>query len=142
MQANNDISSVSTSISKGQLWGGRIMSWLPALFLLMDGVMKLFKPAFVVTETVRLGYPEGSIVPLGVVLTFCTLLYLLPRTAVLGAILLTGYLGGAVATHVRFFEGWFPVFFPVVFGILLWGGLWLRDNRLRALLPFRKGGSL
>ncbi len=118
------------------------MSWLPALFLLMDGVMKLFKPAFVVNETVRLGYPEGSIVPLGIVLTLCTILYLVPRTAVLGAILLTGYLGGAVATHVRFYEGWFPILFPVVFGVLLWGGLCLRDDRLRALLPFRKGGSL
>lgn len=126
-------------VSMGALWGGRIMSWLPALFLLMDGVMKLFKPAFVVTETVRLGYPEASIVPLGVVLTLCAILYMIPRTAVLGAILLTGYLGGAVATHVRFFEGWFPIWFPVVFGVLLWGGLWLRDTRLRALIPFSKG---
>jgi len=123
-------------VSKGALWGGRIMSWLVALFMLLDGVMKLFKPAFVVTETVRLGYPEASIFPLGVVLTLCTVLYLIPRTAVLGAILLTGYLGGAVATHVRFFEGWFPILFPVVFGILLWGGLWLRDIRLRTLIPF------
>lgn len=124
-----------TTVSKGALWGGRIMSGLAALFLLMDGVMKLFKPAFVVTETVRLGYSEGSIVPLGIVLTLCTVLYLIPRTAVLGAILLTGYLGGAVATHVRFFEGWFPILFPVVFGILIWGGLYLRDNRLRTLIP-------
>src|SRR5882757_8955819 len=106
-------------VSKGALWGGRIMSWLAALFMLMDGIMKLFKPAFVVTETVRLAYSEASIVPLGVVLTLCTILYLVPRTAVLGAILLTGYLGGAVATHVRLFEGWFPILFPVVFGILL-----------------------
>lgn len=125
----------SSQVSKGALWGGRIMSWLPALFLLMDGVMKLFKPAFVVNETVRLGYPEGSIVPLGIVLTLCTVLYLIPRTAVLGAILLTGYLGGAVATHVGVYEGWFPILFPVVFGVLLWGGLYLRDSRLRALIP-------
>jgi hypothetical protein len=129
----------TTSVSKGALWGGRIMSWLPALFLLMDGIMKLFKLAFVVTETVRLGYPESSVVPLGIVLTLCTLLYLVPRTAVLGAILLTGYLGGAVATHVRFYEGWFPILFPVVFGILIWGGLYLRDNRLSTLIPMKQG---
>ena len=132
---------IQTPVSKGALWGGRIMSWLPALFLLLDGVMKLFKPAFVVTETVRLGYSESTIVPLGIVLTVSTLLYLIPRTAVLGAILLTGYLGGAVATHVRFFEGWFPILFPVIFGILIWGGLWLRHNRLTKLIPLN-GGSL
>jgi hypothetical protein len=124
-----------TQVSKGALWGGRIMSWLAALFMLLDGVMKLFKPAFVVTETVRLGYSESSIVPLGIVLTVCTVLYMIPRTAVLGAILLTGYLGGAVATHVGVFESWFPILFPVVFGVLIWGGLWLRDNRLRTLIP-------
>jgi hypothetical protein len=125
----------SIQVSKGALWGGRIMSWLAALFMLLDGVMKLFKPAFVVTETVRLGYSESSIVPLGIVLTACTVLYIIPRTAVLGAILLTGYLGGAVATHVGVFEGWFPILFPVVFGVLIWGGLWLRDNRVRTLIP-------
>jgi hypothetical protein len=111
------------------------------LFLLLDGVMKLFKPAFVVTETVRLGYPESTIVPLGIVLTVSALLYLVPRTTVLGAILLTGYLGGAVATHVRFFEGWFPILFPVIFGILIWGGLWLRHNRLTKLIPLNGGLS-
>lgn len=132
---------IQTPVSKGALWGGRIMSWLPALFLLLDGVMKLFKPAFVVTETVRLGYPESTIVPLGIVLTVSALLYLIPRTAVLGAILLTGYLGGAVATHVRFFEGWFPILFPVIFGILIWGGLWLRHNRLTKLIPLNGGLS-
>ena len=126
-------------LSTGALWGGRIMSWLAALFLLLDGVMKLFKPRFVVDETVRLGYAESTIVPLGIVLTVCAVLYLIPRTAVLGAILLTGYLGGAVATHVGVFEGWFPVLFPVVFGVLLWGGLYLRDNRLRALIPMSQG---
>lgn len=129
------------SVSKGALRGGRVMSWLSALFLLMDGVMKLFKPAFVVEATVKLGYPEGIIVPLGIVLTLCTILYLIPRTAVLGAVLLTGYLGGAVATHVRVGEGWFPILFPVIFGVLLWGGLYLRDQRLRTLIPMSQGGQ-
>jgi hypothetical protein len=114
---------------------GYILSGLPILFLLMDGVMKLVKPAFVVTETVRLGYPETVILPLGIVLVICTLLYLLPASAVLGAVLLTGYLGGAVATHVRMFEGAFPIVFPVILGVMIWGGLYLRDARVRALLP-------
>lgn len=133
--------SQTTTVSKGALWGGRIMSWLPALFLLLDGIMKLFKPAVVVETTVKLGYPEGVILPLGIVLTICTVLYLLPRTAVLGAILLTGYLGGAVATHVRVGEGLFPISFPIIFGILLWGGLYLRYDRLRKLIPLLDGGN-
>ena len=117
------------AVSKKRLWVGRILSFLPALFLLLDGVMKLFKPAFVVEATVRLGYPERVIVGLGVVLVICTLVYLIPRTTVLGAILLTGYLGGAVATHVRAEQGWFEILFPVVIGILLWGGLVLRSPK-------------
>ena len=124
-------------ISKKRLWAGRIISALPALFLLMDGVMKLFKPAVVVEGTVRLGYSETVILPLGIILLSCTVLYLIPRTTIPGAILLTGYLGGAVATHVRVGEGLFPVLFPVILGVLLWGGLWLRDEQLRALIPLR-----
>jgi hypothetical protein len=99
--------------------------------------MKLVKPAPVIEATVRLGYPENIIVPLGIVLTACTVLYLIPRTSVLGAILLTGYLGGAVATHVRVAEGLFSIVFPIIFGLLLWGGLYLRDPRLRAFIPLR-----
>lgn len=99
--------------------------------------MKLVKPAPVVEATVKLGYPESVILGIGVVLLICTILYLLPKTAVLGAILLTGYLGGAVATHVRVAEGWFSILFPVIFGVLLWGGLWLRDERLQKLIPLQ-----
>ncbi len=124
----------SPAVGKKQLWIGRVMSGLPALFLLVDGGMKLVKPAFVVEATVRLGYPESVIVGLGIVLLACTILYLIPLTSVLGAILLTGYLGGAIATHVRIGDASFPIFFPVVLGALLWGGLFLRDNRLRVLL--------
>jgi hypothetical protein len=121
-------------VSKGTLWAGRIISGLPVLFLLIDGAMKLVKPAPVVEATVGLGYPESVIVPIGVVLIVCTILYLIPKTSVLGAILLTGYLGGAVATHVRTGESLFSIIFPVIFGVLLWLGLYLRDSRLRALL--------
>jgi len=124
-------------ISKGMLWTGRVMSTLPALFLLFDGAMKLVKPAPVVEATVELGFPESALVPLGIVLLVSTALYLVPRTAVLGAILLTGYLGGAVATHVHAGHGAFQTLFPVGFGALLWGGLVLRDERLRALVPWR-----
>lgn len=128
-------SDLQNSVSKSSLWAGRIVSVLAALFLLLDGVMKLFKPAFVVEATVRLGYSESVIVPIGAVLVLCTILYLIPATSILGAILLTGYLGGAVATHVRVGEGWFPIIFPIVFGILIWLGLYLRDVRLRSLVP-------
>ena len=134
MQAEQAVISRSRpAVSKGTLWAGRIISGLPALFLLLDGVMKLFKPAFVVEATVKLGYPENVIIPIGAVLVVCTILYLIPKTSVLGAILLTGYLGGAVATHVRTGESLFSIVFPVIFGVLVWLGLYLRDARLRAL---------
>src|SRR5260370_6088994 len=93
--------STQLAISNKQLWGSRVMSGLPALFLLVDGVMKLFKPAVVVDATKQLGFPESAIVGIGLVLLAGTLLYLLPRTAVLGAVLFTGYLGVAVATQGR-----------------------------------------
>jgi hypothetical protein len=128
------------AISKKRLWSGRIMSGLPALSLLADGVMKLFKPRAVVEGTVQLGYPESLIVGLGVVLLASALLYLIPRTAILGAILLTGYLGGAVASQVRVSAVLFNLIFPVLLGALLWGGLWLRDWRIQQLLPLTREG--
>ena len=128
-------SAAAVPASKGMLWTGRILTGLVGLFLLLDGVMKLVKPDVVVKATTELGYPESSIFGMGLALTIGTLLYLFPRTAVLGAILVTGYLGGAVATHVHAGHGAFEISFAVVFGVVLWGGLFLRDARLRALLP-------
>jgi DoxX-like family len=129
----------SAPLSKGKLWTGRIMSALPARFLLLDGVGKLVKPAPVVQGTVQLGYPESVLLGLGIVLLSCTVLYVIPRTAILGAILLTGYLGGAIATHVRVGSPLFShILFPVYVAVLLWGGLYLRDERLRALIPLRR----
>jgi DoxX-like family len=126
-------------LSKGRLWTGRIMSALPALFLLVDGIGKLIKPAPVVEGTVQLGYPESVLLGLGIVLLTCTILYTIPRTAILGAILLTGYLGGAIATHVRVGSPLFShILFPVYLAVLIWGGLYLRDERLRALIPLRR----
>ena len=128
----------TTAVSKGSLWIGRILGALPTLFLLMDGVMKLIKPAPVVEATVRLGYPEGVIQSLGIILLVCTILYAIPRTSILGAILLTGYLGGAVAANVRVGNPLFShTLFPVYAALLVWGGVYLRDRRLRGLVPVR-----
>ncbi|HEV2830010.1 MAG TPA: DoxX family protein [Pyrinomonadaceae bacterium] len=131
--------SVNSAVSKRTLWIGRIVSGLLILFLLFDGAMKLLKPAVVVEATVRLGYPETTIVPIGIVLLISTILYAIPRTSVLGAILLTGYLGGAVATHVRVGGTLFEIVFPVIMGVFVWGGLYLRDVRLRRLIPLHQG---
>ena len=126
-------------VSKKMLWTGRILSGLLGLLLLADSVGKFVKPAAVVEGTVRLGYHESIILPLGIVLFACTVLYLMPRTSLLGAILLTGYLGGAVATHARVGDPLFShILFPVYLGVMIWGGLFLRDDRLRALLPLRR----
>jgi hypothetical protein len=131
-------STPSAPVSGKTRWTGIVISALPALFLFADAVMKLMKPAPVVEATVKLGYSESVIVPLGIVLLICTILYVVPRTSVLGAILLTGYLGGAVATHVRVGDPLFShVLFPVYLGVMIWLGLYLRDVRLRALVPLR-----
>lgn len=120
--------------SKMALWSGRVISALPVLMLLMSGIMKLAKPAFVVEGIAKAGWDENLLLGLGIVELACTALYVIPQTSVLGAILLTGYLGGATATHVRIGEPWFG---PVLFGVMLWLGLALRDPRLWALIPLR-----
>lgn len=126
--------------SKKILWAGRILSGVPVLFLAFDGVLKLVKPtpAPVVEAFNKLGYPATLAVNIGILLLACVVLYATPRTAVLGAILLTGYLGGAVATHVRVGDPLFShVLFPVYMGVFVWGGIYCRDVRLRALIPLR-----
>lgn len=127
-------STLTAPISKKRLWVGRIMSAVPVLMLLFSGVLKLIKPAPVVEEFARLGYPEGLALGIGLLELACTVVYVIPRTSILGAIVLTGYLGGATATHVRIGD---PFFGPIVVSVLVWGGLFLRDDRLRALLPWR-----
>ncbi len=121
--------------SKKLIWAGRIVSALPVLMLVMSGVMKLLKPAPVVEGFTKLGWPEDLALPLGIVELVCTILYVIPQTSVLGAILLTGYLGGATATHVRIGD---PFIGPIIIGVVVWLGLFLRDARLRALLPLRR----
>jgi hypothetical protein len=122
--------------SRAAIWIGWLLSVLPSLMLLLSGVMKLVKPEDVVKGFEHLGYPEHLALALGIVEVGCTLVYLIPRTAVLGAILLTGYLGGAVATYVRLLE--MQLLAPLVLGVLIWGGLFLRDPRVRALIPVRR----
>lgn len=123
--------SQAAPVSKKMLWAGYVLSALPALALLSSSVMKMMKMAPVVKEFDRLGYPESVVLGIGITELVCTLIYLIPRTSVLGAILLTGYLGGATATHVRIGDPFIP---PIIVGVLVWVGLFLRDARLRALL--------
>ena len=129
---------VQAPASKKLIWAGRVMSGFVVLFLLFDSSLKLVNSAAVIKGTAELGYATTLIVPIGVLLLICTLLYVIPATAVLGAILLTGYLGGAVASQLRVGHPWLGfVLFPVYLGILLWGGLYCRDARIRALIPLR-----
>jgi DoxX-like family len=124
----------SAPISNKLVWTGRIVSALIILLLLFSGVRKSFKSAQVVDEFTRLGYPESVTLGIGIVEIACAIIYAIPRTAVLGAILVTGYLGGATATHVRIGD---PFIMPILIGVLVWVGLLLRENRLRALIPLR-----
>jgi hypothetical protein len=118
--------------SKAVIWIGWLLSALPSLMLLFSACMKVVKPEGIE----HLGYPEHLALALATLEVGCTLVYLIPRAAVLGAILLTGYLGGAIATHARLLEMQFLAV-PLVFGVLIWGGLFLRDHRVRALIPIR-----
>jgi hypothetical protein len=121
-------------VSKAALWAGRIISGLVVLMLIFSGALKLVKPAMLVEEFARLGYPENLALQIGILEIFCAIVYAIPRTAVLGAILVTGYLGGATATHVRIGDPFVP---PIVLGVMAWLALYLRDARLRALAPLR-----
>lgn len=124
--------------SKKALWAGRFLSGFAVLFMLFDGSMKLLQHPMAVQGTTELGYPASVVFGLGVVQLVCLAVYLFPRTSVLGAILWTGYLGGAVATHVRLGHSLFGhILFPTYVAAFFWVGLWLRDERLRALLPLR-----
>ena len=125
----------SAPASRTMLWAGRIIGALPVLLLVFSAVMKLLKPAPVVQGFARYGYPESQILLIGILELSCSIIYAIPRTSVLGAILLTGYLGGATATNVRVGD---PSFYATVtLGIFVWLGLYLRDARLHALLPLR-----
>lgn len=123
------------SSSKGRLWTARVISWLCILFLLFDAISKIIRERHTIEASAKVGWPVETLQPLGFVLLICTILYAVPRTAVLGAVLLTAWLGGATAENLR--TGFGP-WFSVVFGLLVWLGLWLRDDRLGKHLPLRK----
>jgi hypothetical protein len=127
----------TASISTKGLWAGRLISGIAVIFLVFDGVTKLIKVPQVVEATAQLGFPQSSLPAMGILLLACTLLYVTPRTTVLGAILLTGYLGGATAANVRVSHPLFETVFPVIFAVLIWAGTVLRDGRLRILIPLR-----
>lgn len=126
------------STPRWQMWTGRALSTLVVLFLFFDAAGKLMMPSFVLDAMTRLGFPVVLGGTLGVILTVSTILYAIPRTAVLGAVLLTGYLGGAVAIHLRAGSTHFETIFPIIFGFLVWIGIYLRDARLRSVFPLRR----
>ena len=131
-------SSRAAGVSRVSAWTGRILSALVAAFLLFDAVAKVIKLAAVVKASAQFGFDEQAVQFIGVVLLVSTLLYIIPVTSVLGAILLTGYFGGAVVTHLRNPAPAFPMFFAFMFGVLAWLGLFLREGRLHALVPLRR----
>lgn len=133
-----DATAQAASPSKASIWIGRILSGLIVLFLIFDSIIKFLKPAPVLETFSHLSLPISLANPLGIILIVCALLYAIPQTSILGAILLTGYLGGAVCTHLRSGDPLFShILFPVYLGILVWLAIYLRDTRLRALIPFR-----
>jgi len=126
-------------ISRKRKWAGRIMSGLAVLFLLFDSTTKLLGVEAVIKAAAQIGYPPSTMLPIGLILLVCVVVYLIPRTAVLGAVLPTGYLGGAVATHVRVGDPLMShILFPIYFAVLIWGGLYLRDRRVYALIVRRE----
>lgn len=132
--------SANTAVSRGRLWTGRVLSTLVILFLIFDAVGKLARPAQVVEASARIGFPVHLLLPIGVILSLCTILYAIPRTAVFGALLLTGYLGGAVEAVLSTNSPVFEVSFPIIFGVVAWAGIYLREPRLLQLMPLRSTG--
>jgi hypothetical protein len=128
----------NAQLSGKRIVSGRVLTGFVAAFLILDAVMKLIKPVPVIQATVQLGYPESAIVGTGIALLLSTLLYIVPRTSMLGAILVTGYMGGAVATNVRAQQPLFSIIFPAIFAAIAWAGLWLRDARLEQILPLKR----
>ncbi|WP_413992155.1 DoxX family protein [Labrys okinawensis] len=126
----------STPGTSAAIWIGRLFSGLVVLALLADGLVQLFAPGLTKAEMEATGFPTSQAIPLGIIMLACAILYAIPRTAVLGAILVTGFLGGAICTHFRLGElGSPPQLICLLLGALTWGGLYLRETRLRALLP-------
>jgi DoxX-like protein len=131
MESTTQVSSASTKL----VWAGRILSGLLVLFMLFNSAVGLLKPDFAKAGFAHLGYPDRLAPGVTIAMLACTLIYAIPQTSILGAILLTGYLGGATASHLRVGE---PFYLPVIIGVLFWLGIYLREDRLRALVPLRR----
>lgn len=129
------VEGTAVASSNKLLWTGRIVSGLIVLFLLFGSIYGIINAAKLAPQSAKYGYPEGAMLKIQITCIICALIYAFPRTAILGAILLTGYLGGATATHVRVSE---PFFIPILVAVLAWGGIFLRDEKLRALIPLRR----
>jgi DoxX-like family len=137
-----DGTSASHRSSRTRVYAGRVLSGLAVVFLLFDAAIKVLRVPAAVEGTTQLGYPEAAVFTIGLIELVCLVVYLIPRTSVLGALLWTGYLGGAVATHVRVESPLFShTLFPIYVAVLLWGGLWLRDDRVRTLLPVSRSAD-
>jgi uncharacterized membrane protein len=132
-----EMTAQAAPVSKGMLWTGYVISGLVVLFMIFDGVTKVIKVPQVIQASAKLGYNTATVVGIGAALLVCTALYVIPRTAIFGAILLTGYLGGAVDANVHSGTALFNISFPIAFAVLAWLGIYLRDQRLRALVPLR-----
>ncbi|MEM7550190.1 MAG: DoxX family protein [Bacteroidota bacterium] len=122
---------------KGLLWASYILQGIVTIMFLMGAFMNLLQTESAIAGATSLGYPETSVVYLGIVLLVSTILYVIPKTSILGALLLTGWLGGAVASHVIHGDPMFNTMFPIVFGVVIWLSLWLRDQKLKAVFPFK-----
>jgi hypothetical protein len=135
LQPLSHTGTTANPVSKGQLWTGRVLGIIAVLFIIFDGVLKIICPAPVVQSSAQLGYSPALMPGIGIVLLAFMLVYVIPRTSVLGAALLTGYLGGAVASMVRIHAPTFELIFPFLFAIILWASLWLRNPQLRTVFP-------
>lgn len=129
-------SETQSQTSKAMLWVSYIVSAIPVLFLVSSGIAKLVQPAPVLQGFAQIGFAQSLVARLGILELICAAIYLIPRTSVLGAILLTGYLGGATVTHLRVGDPKFVA--PVILGVFIWGGLFFREPRLRALIPLKR----
>ena len=133
-----DSTSQGAPVSNASIWAARVITTLVVLFLIFDGVTKVIKEPHVMAASQLLGFTANAVVGIGALLLLCTAIYVIPRTSILGAILLTGYLGGAVATNVHAQTVLFNTLFPAIFGVLVWLGIFLRDKRLQAMIPVRR----
>ncbi|MBN8209015.1 DoxX family protein [Bacillus sp. NTK071] len=130
---------MENTMSRGRIWVAKLMSGIVILFMILDSMSKFFKPTSVVEGTIALGYSEHHLLVIGILGFVSAVLYALPRSSILGAVLLTGYFGGAISTHIRLDNPLFThTLFPVYLAILAWGGIWLRDAKLRELFPCKE----